>query len=209
MWKKEKRITETKYTRNISFPEARKIEKQTREQPSYAYATKKKGNEEKGDTKPKQEELNKLINELKNWIEILKTITKETIKEHISTVPDKCERHNQNQEKSPQQRKEKIQTKQKTLINEPIPLSNRFSPMDIEDPVETTIEDSDEITTHIKTDTIKLQKRLNKKINTKDNPTENETTNSTKKNETQTTKSTSRSKVKEKKNQKPTPPSPP
>ena len=123
----------------------------------------KKGNEEKGDTKPKQEELNKLINELKNWIEILKTITKETIKEHISTVPDKCERDNQNQEKSPQQRKEKIQTKQKTLINEPIPLSNRFSPIDIEDPVETTIEDSDETTTHIKTDTIKLQKRLNKK----------------------------------------------
>ena len=38
--------------------------------------------------------------------------------------------------------KKKIQTKQKTLINEPIPLSNRFSPKDIEDPVETT--------THIK-----------------------------------------------------------
>ena len=35
--------------------------------------------------------------------------------------------------------------------------------MDIEDPVETTIEDSDETTTHIKTDTIKLQKRFNKK----------------------------------------------
>ena len=61
-------------------------------------------------------------------------ITKETIKEHILTVPDKCETHNQNQEKSPKQRKGKIQTKQKTLINEPIPLSNRFSPMDI-DPV--------------------------------------------------------------------------
>ena len=37
--------------------------------------------------------------------------------------------------------------------------------MDMEDPVKTTKEDSDE------TDTIKLQKRLNKKINTKDNPT--------------------------------------
>ena len=37
--------------------------------------------------------------------------------------------------------------------------------MDI-DPVETTTEDSDETTTHIKTDTIKLQKRLHKKINT-------------------------------------------
>ena len=35
-------------------------------------------------------------------------ITKETIKEHISTVPD-----NQNQEKKPKQRKGKIQTKQK------------------------------------------------------------------------------------------------
>ena len=34
--------------------------------------------------------------------------------------------------------------------------------MDI-DPVETTIEDSDETTTRIRTDTIKLQKRLNKK----------------------------------------------
>ena len=33
--------------------------------------------------------------------------------------------------------------------------------MDI-DPDETTTEDSDETTTHIKTDTIKLQKRLNK-----------------------------------------------
>ena len=49
--------------------------------------------------KQKQEELYKLINELKNLIEILKTITKETIKEHISTVPSKCEKHNQNQEK--------------------------------------------------------------------------------------------------------------
>ena len=98
---KEKRITEIKYTQNISFPEARKIVEQTQEQPSYEYGTKKKGTEEKEDTKQKREELNKLINELKNLIEILKMITKETIKEHISTVPDECERHNQNQEKSP------------------------------------------------------------------------------------------------------------
>ena len=52
--------------------------------------------------------------------------------------------------------------------------------MDI-DPVETTTENSNETTTHIKTDTIKLQKRLHKKIDTKDNPTEQETTNPTKK----------------------------
>ena len=39
MWKK--RITEIKYTRNISFPKARKIVEQTQEQPSYAYVTKK------------------------------------------------------------------------------------------------------------------------------------------------------------------------
>ena len=97
-------------------------------------------------TRQKQEELNKLINEL-NLIEILKTITNETIKEHISTVPDKWETYKQSQEKV-KQRKETIQTKQKTLINEPIPLSNRFRPMNIEDPDETTI--------HIKTDTIKL-----------------------------------------------------
>ena len=98
MWniEKEKRITEIKCTRNISFPEARKIE-QTQEQPSYAYVT-KKGNESKENTKQKQEELNKLINELKNLIEILKMITKETIKGHNSTVPDECERNNQNQE---------------------------------------------------------------------------------------------------------------
>ena len=89
-------------------------------------------------------------------------ITKETIKEHISTVPDEYVAHNQNQEKTHKQRKGKIQTKQKTLINEPIPLSNRFSPMDI-DPVETITEDSDEATTHIKTDSINLQKRLHKK----------------------------------------------
>ena len=80
--------------------------------------------------------------------------------------------HNQNLEKSPKQRKAKILIKSKMLINEPIPLSNRFSLMDIED--------SNETTTHIKADTIKLQKRL-KKINTKDDPTENETTNPTKK----------------------------
>ena len=49
---------------------------------------------------------------MKNLIEIRKMITKETIKEHISTVPEKCETHNQNQEKF-KQRKEKIQTKQK------------------------------------------------------------------------------------------------
>ena len=153
----EKRITEIKFTRNISFPKARKIVEQTQEQPSYAYVT-RKGNEEKEDTKQKQE-LNKLINELKNLIEILKTITKETIKKHISTVPDEYERHNQNQEKSPKQRKEKIQIKQKTLINEPIPLSNRFSPMDV-DPVETITEDSDETTTLIKTDTINSKRDL-------------------------------------------------
>ena len=98
-------------------------------------------------------------------------ITKETIKEHISTVPDEWETHNQNQEKFSKQRKEKNQIKQQALIHEPIPLFNCFSPVDIEDPVETTIEDSDKTTTE------KLQKRLDKKINTKDNPTENETTN--------------------------------
>ena len=70
----EKRIIEIKYTRNISFPAARKIE-QTQEQPSYACVT-KKGNEEKEDTKPKQEELNKLINELKNLIENTKNYHK-------------------------------------------------------------------------------------------------------------------------------------
>ena len=60
MEKKEKRITEIKYTRNF-FPEDRKIVEQTQEQPSYACVTKKR-NEEKEDTK---QELNKLINELK------------------------------------------------------------------------------------------------------------------------------------------------
>ena len=114
----------------------------------------------------------------KNLIEILKMITEETIKEHISIVPDEYVACNQNQEKKPKQSKGKIQTKQKTLINEPIPLSNIFSPMDI-DPVETITEDSDEATTHIKTDSVNLQKRLHKKINIKDNPTENETTNPT------------------------------
>ena len=96
MGKKEKRITKIN-TQHVSFPKARKIVKQTQEQPSYAYVT-KKGNEEKEYTKPKQEELNKLINELKNLIEILKMITKETIKKHILTVPEECETHNQNQE---------------------------------------------------------------------------------------------------------------
>ena len=41
MWKKDKRITEIKYTRDISFPEARKIVEQTQEQPSYACVTKR------------------------------------------------------------------------------------------------------------------------------------------------------------------------
>ena len=67
-------------------------------------------------------------------------ITKETIKEHISTVLDGRERHNQDQKNS--------KLNKKTLINESIPLSNRFNPMDIEDP--------DERTTYIKTNTIKL-----------------------------------------------------
>ena len=126
-------------------------------------------------------------------------ITKETIKEHISTVPHEYVTQNQNQEKNPKQRKGKIQTKQKPLINESIPLSNRFSLMDI---------DSDETTTQIKTDSISLQKRLHKKINIEDNLTDNETINPTPKNETQASKSryrsTSRSKEKVK-NQKPTP----
>ena len=135
MWNVEKRITEIKCTRNISFPEARKIVEQTQEQPSYVYVT-KKGNEEKEDTK---QELNKLINELKNLIEILKMIVKETIKGHISTDPDECDTQPKSGKKT---------------------LSNRFSPMDI-DPVETPTED--ETTTHITTDTINLQKRLHKK----------------------------------------------
>ena len=59
----------------------------------------KKETKEKEDTKPKQEELNKLINELKNLIEILKMITKETIQEHILTVPNECETYSQNQGK--------------------------------------------------------------------------------------------------------------
>ena len=109
MWKKEKRITEIKYTRNISFSEARKIVEQTQEQPSYACVT-KKGNEEKEDTK---QELNKRINELKNLIEILKMITKETIKEHISTVPDEYVAHNQNQEKLLSKEKEKSKRNKK------------------------------------------------------------------------------------------------
>ena len=41
MWNVEKRITEIKFTINISFLEARKIVEQTQEQPSYAYVTKK------------------------------------------------------------------------------------------------------------------------------------------------------------------------
>ena len=105
MWKKEKRITEMKYTRNISFPKARKMVEQTQEQPSYVYLTKKQ-NDEKEDTKPKQE-LNKLIDELKNLIEILKMITKEIIKEHILTVPNEYVTHNQNQEKKPSAKKRK------------------------------------------------------------------------------------------------------
>ena len=109
MWKKEKRITEIKYTRKISF--TRPVVEQTQEQPSYAYVTKKE-NEDKEDTKPKQE-LNKLINELKNLIEILKMITKETIKEHISTVPDEYVTHNQNQEKTLSKEKEKSKLNKK------------------------------------------------------------------------------------------------
>ena len=61
------------------------------------------------------------------------------------------------------------------------------------------IEDPDKTTTHIKTDTKKLQKRLNKKINTKDNLTENETTQAIKSRH----KSNSRTEEKED-NQKPT-----
>ena len=57
--------------------------------------------------------------------------------------------------KNTKQRKGKIQTKQNgnKWTN---PIINRFSPMDI-DPVETTTEDSDETTTHTKTDTINLK----------------------------------------------------
>ena len=77
-------MIEIKYTRNISFPKARKIVEQTQEEPNYAYVI-KKGNEEKEDTKPKQQELNKLINELKTLIEILKMITKEIIGTHFNS----------------------------------------------------------------------------------------------------------------------------
>ena len=93
MWNVEKRITEIKYKRNIIL----QGQKNTNTRTTQLCICNKKGNEEKEDTKQKQEELNKLIYELKNLIEILKTITKETIKEHISTVPDECETHNQNQ----------------------------------------------------------------------------------------------------------------
>ena len=204
MWKKEKRITEIKYTRNISFPETRKIIEQTLEQPSYGYVTKKETRKRKIQNQNRKNWINWLMN--KNLIEILKMITKETIKEHILIVPENVRQTTKIRKKNPKQRKEKIQTKQKKLINEPIPLSNRFNPMDI-DPVETTIEDSDETITHIKTDTIKLQKRLHKKINTKDNQTENETNPTKKKTKkkTQATKSRHRSTSKSKEKEKITP----
>ena len=67
--------------RNLSFPGARKIEQtQDKEQSSEAYVTKKK----KEDTKPKPEELNKLINEVKNLIEILKMITRDNQGTHFN-----------------------------------------------------------------------------------------------------------------------------
>ena len=113
---------------------------------------------------------------------MLKVIAKETIKEHISAVPDELERDNQNQEKSLKQRKGKIQTKPKTWINEQIRSSNRFSPIDKKDP--------DGTTTLTKRDSTK---------NTKNNPTENETTNLTTKNETQAIKSKHRSTLRKKK----------
>ena len=120
------------------------------------------------DTKQKQEELNKLLNEFKKSNRNIKNDPKRDNQgTHFNSSKLISIRKNPLS-------KEKIQTKQKTLINEPIPLSNRFNPMDVEDPVETIIEDSDETTTHmktdsdettthIKTDTIKLQKRLHKK----------------------------------------------
>ena len=77
--------------------------------------------------------MEELINELKNLIGILKTITKENQGTHFNSSKSG---------KSPLE-KTKSRLNKKTRINEPIPLSNRFSPMDI---------DSD------KTDTIKLQK---------------------------------------------------
>ena len=109
---------------------------------------KKKGNEEKEYTKPKQEE----------WIKKSNRNTKNDHKRDNHGTYE-CETHNQTQEKNLSKEKKKS----KLIINEPIPLSKRFSPMDTEDPVETTKEGSDKITTHIKTDTINLQKRLNKK----------------------------------------------
>ena len=97
----EKRIIEIKYARNISFPEARKIV----EQPSYAYVT-KKGNEEKEDTKAKLEELNKLINELKNLIAILKMIIRDNQGTHFNSSRRMCEIQSKSAKK-----KKKIQTK--------------------------------------------------------------------------------------------------
>ena len=47
MWNVEKRITKIKYTRNISFHEARKKVEQTQEQLIYAYVTKKKKKKKK------------------------------------------------------------------------------------------------------------------------------------------------------------------
>ena len=85
MWNVEKPIREIKYTRNISFPDAWNIVEQTHEKSKPDMHTEqKKKNKEKEETKQKQEELNKLIYEVKILIEIVKTITKETVKEHIS-----------------------------------------------------------------------------------------------------------------------------
>ena len=96
---KEKRIKKKIHKKHL-FPQGQKNNR-TNTRTTQLFICNKKGNKEKEDTKQKQEELNKPNNELKNLIEILKMITKETIKEHISTIPDECETHNQNQEKIP------------------------------------------------------------------------------------------------------------
>ena len=133
MWNVEKRITEIKYTRNILFPEARKIVEQTQKQPSYAYVT-KKGNEEKEDTKPEQEELNKLTNELKKSNRNTKNDHKRDYQGRHFNSSRQIWHTTKIRKKNLSKEKEKSKLNKKPLINEPITLSNRFSPMDI-DPV--------------------------------------------------------------------------
>lgn len=127
-FKKQREITEVKYNRNISFPEARKIVESYQKANTYAEVTQKPNQS----NQTNMQDLFKLIAELKNLIQTLIMTQKEINKDQIITST-KIKTSSQNQEQISKSKSKSNQLNQEKQINPLIPLDNSYNISETED----------------------------------------------------------------------------